>query len=93
MITHVVMMKLKDRSDAAELARRLRALPAQIPEIQRYEIGIDELHGARSWDVVLISGFASFDTLQSYIEHPAHQEVVAFIEQVCETRAPVDFTP
>jgi hypothetical protein len=92
MITHVVMMKLKDRSDAAEVARRLRALPPQIPEIQRYEVGVDELHGPRSWDVVLVSGFESFETLETYIQHPAHQEFVAYLEQVCETRAPVDFT-
>ncbi len=92
MITHVVMMKLRDRADGAEVARRLRALPPQIPEIRRYEVGVDELHSTRSWDVVLVSGFDSFDTLQTYIEHPAHQEVVAYLDQVCETRAPVDFT-
>ena len=74
------------------MARRLRALPGQIPEIRTYEVGLDELHGPRSWDVVLVSGFDSFEALQTYIQHPAHQEVVAYLEQVTETRAPVDFT-
>ncbi len=92
MITHVVMVKLKDRAEAAEVARRLRALPAQIPEIRSYEVGVDELHGPRSWDVVVVSGFDSYDALEAYIQHPAHQDVVAYLDQVCETRAPVDFT-
>jgi hypothetical protein len=93
MITHIVMMKLKDAADAPELARRLRALPARISEIRSYQVGIDELDGPRSWDVVLVSEFDSFDTLNAYIKHPDHQDLVAFIDQVSETRAAVDFTP
>jgi hypothetical protein len=92
MITHVVMIKLKDPGDAAEMARRLRALPAQIPEIRGYDVGVDERQGARAWEVVLVSRFDSFETLQTYIEHPAHQEVVAYLDQVSENRASVDFT-
>ena len=92
MITHVVVMKLTDPADGPEVARRLRALPAQIPEIRSYQVGVDELHGPRAWQVVLVSRFDSFETLQSYIQHPAHQEVVAYLDQVSETRASVDFT-
>jgi hypothetical protein len=93
MITHIVMMKLKDPADAPDVAARLRALPAQIPEIRSYEVGIDELQGPRAWNVALVSRFDSFATLQSYIQHPAHQEVVAHLDQVCESRASVDFSP
>jgi hypothetical protein len=93
MITHVVMIKLKDHGDAPEVAARLRALPAEVPEIRGYDVGIDELHGPRAWDVVLVSRFDSFATLATYVKHPAHQEVVAYLDQVCETRASVDFNP
>jgi hypothetical protein len=41
---------------------------------------------------VLVSRFDSLDTLQSYIGHPAHQEVVVYLDEVCDTRAAVDFT-
>ena len=92
MIRHVVMMKLKDSADGPEVQKRLEALPAAIAEIATYEVGLDELRGPRAWDVVLVSSFASVADLERYIEHPVHQEVVAFLNEVCETRASVDFS-
>jgi hypothetical protein len=92
MITHVVMMKMQDRGQAPEVQRRLQTLPGQIAEIRVYDVGLDELHGPRAWDLVLVSTFADLAGLTAYIDHPAHQEVVAFINEVTETRASVDFT-
>jgi hypothetical protein len=91
-ITHVVMMKLREADQALEVRRRLEALPAQIPEIKSYQVGLDELHGPRAWHVVLLSAFDDVAALQTYVAHPAHQDVVAFLDRVCETRASVDFT-
>lgn len=92
MITHIVFLKLKQKSDAAEVKKRLSALPAQIPEIQTYDIGIDEIDSPRSFHMALYSQFESYDTLKIYSEHPAHQAVLAYIREVADTVHAVDYT-
>ncbi len=92
MITHIVFLKLKDKTIADEIKARLDALPAQIPEIKTYEIGIDELDTARSFHMSLYSQFESYDTLKIYNEHPAHVEVLGFIREQAEVVHAVDYT-
>ena len=92
MISHIVMLKLKDKVAASEIKARLETLPAQIPEIKGYEVGVDELGSPRSFDLALYSQFESYDTLQIYNEHPAHVEVLAFIRENAETVYAVDYT-
>lgn len=92
MISHIVMLKLKDKAQAEEIKSRLEALPAQIPEIKSYEVGVDEINSPRSFDLALYSKFDSYDTLKIYNEHPAHVEVLGFIRQHAETVYAVDYT-
>ncbi|MEO1287312.1 MAG: Dabb family protein [Chloroflexota bacterium] len=92
MIAHVVFLKLKDKSIAQEIKTKLDALPAQISEIKHYEVGIDEVESARSFDVCLYSQFESYETLTVYNDHPAHVEVLGFIREHAETVHAVDYT-
>ena len=95
MLQHYVFLKYReDTSDRhiAAFCERMLALRRTIADIQHLEIGRDELHDARSWDIVLIMAFASVDALRAYQRHPEHLAVMAFNEPFVASVASVDFT-
>ena len=92
---HYVFLKYRhDTSDGhiTEFCERMLGLRDAIDDIHHLEIGRDELHDARSWDVVLILEFASADALRAYQRHPRHLAVMAFNEPAVADVASVDFT-
>ena len=94
MLHHIVLFKFKpDTRDEqiAALEKQLDALPEQIVEIQLYEFGRDVVCSDRSYDFALVSGFANLAALQRYQVHPAHQEVIAHIREICADVRAVDF--
>ena len=91
MINHIVLFKLHDREDAAELVRRLNALGGQIPEVRHLEAGTDVTGSERSFDVALVSRFASVDDLNTYRDHPDHRKLVEWIGEVTSHRVAVDY--
>ena len=96
MLRHFVFLKYRDdTADAhvAEFCERMMALCTATSAIQRLEIGRDELHDSRSWDLVLIMEFASVEALRAYQRHPQHLAVMAFNEPFVTNVASVDFTP
>ncbi|MBK1810592.1 Dabb family protein [Clostridium sp. YIM B02505] len=97
MIKHIVMWKLKDYAEgndkqfnANEIKIRLEALKDKISEIGKIEVGINN-NSANSYDVVLYSEFESYESLNSYQNHPSHLEVAAFVKAVNVDRACVDY--
>lgn len=92
MIAHIVVFKFKDKASAIEVKKRLETLPAQIPQIKKYELGIDEVDSARSYHLALYSQFEGYETLGIYQLHPAHQEALAYIREVSEAIHTVDYT-
>lgn len=97
MVKHIVMWKLKDEAcgktreeNAKEMKALLDALPGKIPEIIEYQVGINE--NGEEYHAILISAFASYETLKIYDGHPEHLKVRAFVKEVAESRAAVDFT-
>jgi len=100
MIKHIVMWKLKafaEGEDKAENAIRMKeileALPAKIPEIKRFEVGIDVSGSESAYDVVLYAEFDSVNALESYQENDDHLKAAEFIQKVREDRAAVDYVP
>jgi len=98
MIRHIVMWKLKDHAEGTpkdENIRRMKAaleaLPSKIPFIREFRIGVNARAGDTSWDMVLSSGFESWDDLAAYQDHPAHLEVGKFVGKVRSERAIVDY--
>lgn len=94
MLNHYVFIKYRSgvsETHIAEFVTRTLALRTAIAEIEHLEIGRDILHGARSWDLVLIMRFASVDALRRYQPHPEHVKVVEFNLTWVETVATVDF--
>ena len=95
MLRHFVFLKYREGTSAGHVAtfcERMLALHATIPGIERLEIGRDELHDARSWDLVLIMEFASVDALRAYQRHPQHVDVMAFNTPFVADVGTVDFT-
>ena len=95
MLQHYVLLKYRDGTTdghIADFCGRMFALRGTISEIQRLEIGRDELHDARSWDLVLIMEFASAEALRAYQRHPEHAAVMAFNDPFVAHVASVDFT-
>ena len=95
MLQHYVFLKYHDGTTEGHIVafcERMYALRSTIDGIQHLEIGRDEVHDARSWDLVLIMEFASVEALRAYQRHPDHLTVRAFNEPFVANMAYVDFT-
>jgi len=95
MLQHYVFLKYREGTGTAHVAsfcERMLALRESIDGIRRLEIGRDELHEARSWDLVLIMAFDSVDALRAYQSHPDHVAVMRFNDPFVSDVASVDFT-
>jgi len=93
MITHVVLFKLKDRSrEAVEVTKQvLLNMRGRIPELLDIEVGSDQLHSERSFDIALITHHESWAGLDAYQVHPVHAEVGVHMKQVLERSVSVDY--
>jgi len=94
MIRHLIFFKFKpdvEKSAVQGALESLRALPAQISAIKKFEVGENIIQSARSWDAALIGEYESLPALDEYIKHEAHQAVVAQLGAVCERVASVDY--
>lgn len=93
MITHIVMMKFKPehQADIPAVKERLLTLPGQIELIRHYEVGLNVLPSDRAWDLVIYSKFDSLEDLAQYDQHPAHQEVVAYLRPLRSHISSVDY--
>lgn len=95
MLQHYVFLKYRDGTSEAHVdafCERMFALRGTIGGIQHLEIGRDELHDARSWDLVLIMEFASVEALRAYQRHSDHLALAAFNDPFLANMASVDFT-
>jgi hypothetical protein len=95
MLRHYVFIKYRDGTSDGHVAafcQRLLALRDTIDGIEHLDIGRDELHDARSWDLVLIMAFASVDALRAYQRHPHHRALMEFNDPFVASVASVDFT-
>ncbi len=98
MIIHLVFFKMLPEAEGAtgeenakKLVEMIRQLPSAIPEVLELEIGHDISNSPASYEVGLLSKFQTKEDLDTYRVHPAHQEVVAFIQKTTSERAVVDY--
>lgn len=99
MIRHVVMFDLAKEAEgnnalenAQIIKKSLLALQDNIDVIQRMEVGINEKDADDSnFALCLICDFNSFEDLNTYVVHPEHKKVGAFISKVKTNRACVDY--
>ena len=97
MIKHVVMWKFvasaegKSAAENMQIVReRLLALPAVIPEIMEMQVGRDVSRTEMSYDMMLVTTFASSETLHTYKVHPAHVAVAEYLAKTTSARVVLD---
>ena len=93
MITHVVMFKMADRSEASisRAVEKIRGLAGKVPSLRSLEVGQDVIRSARSYDLALIARFDDLAGLQAYQVHPDHVVVLDYMRAVTEGSTAVDF--
>lgn len=94
MIEHIVLFEMKPGIDAQkeeELIQRLLALKDKIPGIVDITAGKDFSGRGGAYSIGLVVRMKDRETLQAYGPHPAHQEVVRFVEEVCASRVVIDY--
>lgn len=91
MITNNLLLKLKDRNteNITEARDRLLSMGGQIDVLRDLKVKVDIRHGASSYDILLITKFASMEDLEIYLIHPFHVEVSKYIMDVVEASATV----
>ena len=76
MVKHVVCFKLKKGEDPLKAKEILLSMKGKVPTLRGIEVGIDELHSDRSFDVMLTVLLDDFAALSEYQNDPYHCSVV-----------------
>ncbi len=95
MFTHIVLFKLKEATEEniTKISDILNSMDGKIPQLKYLEVGIDELHTERSFDICLITKFNSKEDMDNYQIHPYHQkEILAKIKSFIDSSKTVDYT-
>lgn len=80
MVRHVVLLTFVDGTPAEEIesiAEALRRLPAQIPELRSYVVGVDLDLADDNADLVVVADVDDVDGYVAYRDHPEHQRIIA----------------
>ena len=77
MIKHIVMWKLVEPAEAARFKEMLETCKGIVPGMREFEVAVQAAGFEANHDVALYSVFDDEASLQSYIVHPRHKEVVA----------------
>ena len=97
MIVHIVFFNLKDtegyssEQNTIRLKEGLEALVGTITELHKLEVGLDFNRSEAAYDLSLYTEFTTKAALEAYQVHPAHQEVIALVKEICSGRAVVDY--
>jgi hypothetical protein len=93
MLRHIVLLTLKADAHpeaATTIAEALRKLPAQIPCIQGYEVGVDLGLSPGNATIGVVARFEDEAGFREYQDHPAHLAVIdTLISPVRENRTAI----
>ncbi|HBE77127.1 MAG TPA: stress protein [Firmicutes bacterium] len=89
MIVNHVLLKLKDREqDHVKKAQEvLLGLKGKIEVLLDIQVETNIRPSDSSYDLLLITKFASLENMNVYLSHPAHLEVAKYIGSVLDTQA------
>ena len=92
MVKHVVCFKLNDGESAIKAKEVLLSMEGNVPTIRGIEVGVDELHSTRSYDVMLTVLVDDFNALNEYQQDKYHCEVVKkYMHAVTKTSIAIDY--
>ena len=93
MVKHVVCFKLNDGESTKKAKEILLSMKGNVPMLKGIEVGVDELHSARSYDIMLSVLLADFEELDKYQNDPYHVGVVKkHMHSVAKSSIAIDFT-
>ena len=75
MISHLVLMKVNDASDAAFVADEVLGMRGKIPGLVSVVGGVSVISTATTWDLGFTMMFEDKETVATYQSHPAHVKV------------------
>jgi hypothetical protein len=97
MIKHIVLFQFKENADSEAhqslikgIKKSLANLKGVIPELKHIETALNN-NPNESYDLSLISEFATWEDLKTYNLHPEHQKILKIIRQNLLQRACVDY--
>ena len=97
-LKHIVMWKFKDVAEgltkmenAQWMKEHLEGLVGQIPELLTAEVGINIKESEAAYDAVLTATFHSMEDLDTYKNHPLHQEISNYCKKVRISRIVADY--
>ena len=92
MIKHVVCFKLNEGEDPDRVKEVLMGMRGNVPSVKDIEVGVDFLHSARSYDVILTVTLESREILDQYQNDPYHVNVVKkHMHAVTKSSVAVDY--
>ena len=94
MFTHIVLFNLSNttKENVEFVAGRLRSMEGKIEQLKSLEVGVDELHTDRSFDVALITRFDSVEDMNTYQVSQYHvNEVLGKIKPYIEVSKVADY--
>ena len=92
MIKHVVCFKLNEGESPEKAKEVLLGMKGNVPMLRGIEVGIDCLHSARSYDVILMVLLDDMQALSDYQQDKYHVEVVKkHMHAVTKTSVSIDF--
>ena len=99
MIKHIVFFGLAEEAEgkskaenALYIKNELENLIHHIPELKKIEVGINHPEAsADNFDLSLYTEFENIKDLQTYVDHPEHKRVAAYVGKVKTSRACVDY--
>lgn len=78
-LRHIVLLTLVDDAPegrAEEIAEALRSLPAQIPELRNYVVGVDLGLAEGNATIAVVADVDDAAGWATYRDHPAHVKVI-----------------
>ncbi len=99
MIRHICMFKFKDFAEGRTKDQNVeitKSMLDNLPETIDYIINSSTFVGSKdqcedNYDLILISDFESFETLEKYKVHPDHVAVGDFMKPVRLSRTCIDY--
>ena len=92
MIKHIVCFKLKEGESPEKAKEVVLSMKGNVPMLIDIEVGLDLLHSARSYDVILQVTLKDMQTLAEYQQDAYHVSVVKkHMHAVVESSVAIDY--
>ena len=93
MIKHIVCFKLHEGESPFVAKEVLMSMIGKVPTIKGLEVGVDELHSQRSYDVILTVLLDDMKALEEYQKDEYHCGVVkVHMHKVAKSSIAIDYT-